>query len=65
MDAISARNLNFDFGGDPVLIGVDLAIPPGSRCLLVGANGAGKSSLLKVLAVRDMRVSSYAKRGAT
>jgi CCR4-NOT complex subunit CAF16 len=33
----------------PVVTDLHLSLPPGSRCLLLGANGAGKTSLLKVL----------------
>jgi CCR4-NOT complex subunit CAF16 len=36
-------------GVPPVVTDLHLSLPPGSRCLLLGANGAGKTSLLKVL----------------
>ena len=38
------------YGRRPVLEGVDLAVWPGDLLVLVGADGAGKSSLLRVLA---------------
>ena len=38
------------FGDDPVLIGADLTVTRGERVGIVGANGAGKSVLAKVLA---------------
>jgi osmoprotectant transport system ATP-binding protein len=36
-------------GGQPVLAGVDLAVPQGQFVALVGASGAGKSSLLRLI----------------
>ncbi|KAJ3090002.1 CCR4-NOT regulatory complex component, partial [Quaeritorhiza haematococci] len=47
--AVEVKNLDFDFGGPPILKDLSLCLPKGSRCLLVGANGAGKSTLLKIL----------------
>ncbi len=43
---------NFDiaYGQTTVLQGINLSISPGDRIGLLGANGAGKSSLIKVLA---------------
>jgi CCR4-NOT complex subunit CAF16 len=46
--ALLVQNLNFDFGGPPILKDVNLQLKKGSRCLLVGANGAGKSTLLRI-----------------
>jgi iron complex transport system ATP-binding protein len=39
--------------GGVVLTGVDLAVRPGERIALVGANGSGKTSLLRVFAGLD------------
>jgi ATP-binding cassette subfamily C protein len=36
--------------GHPVLLGVDLNLPPGTRTALVGASGAGKTTLAKLVA---------------
>lgn len=46
-EAISADNLTFAFPSNPlpVLRGIDLHLPQGSRCLLIGANGAGLFAL--------------------
>ncbi|KAJ3035134.1 CCR4-NOT regulatory complex component [Rhizophlyctis rosea] len=49
-EVISVRDLNFDFGGGPILKNLNFSLLRGSRCLLVGANGAGKSTLLRILA---------------
>lgn len=54
-DAVVVRCLNFSFPfSQPVIHDLSLALPPGSRCLLTGANGAGKTSLLQVLAGKYM-----------
>ncbi|ORX41753.1 P-loop containing nucleoside triphosphate hydrolase protein [Piromyces finnis] len=48
--AIEVKNLNFGYGNENILENVNLSLKPGSRCLLVGANGIGKSTLLRILA---------------
>jgi ATPase subunit of ABC transporter with duplicated ATPase domains len=45
-----ASGIRVAFGGQDVLHGVDLVVPPGTCTGLVGPNGAGKSTLLRVLA---------------
>ncbi len=47
---LRATDVHVSFGGRPVLRGVDLAADPGHRTGLVGENGVGKSTLLRVLA---------------
>lgn len=47
---IKVQNLSFDYGGPPILKNINLELPKGSRTLLVGANGTGKSTLLRLIA---------------
>ncbi|QFZ20251.1 ABC-F family ATP-binding cassette domain-containing protein [Saccharothrix syringae] len=47
---VSARGVHLSFGGRPVLAGVDLVAAAGDRVALVGENGRGKTTLLRVLA---------------
>jgi CCR4-NOT complex subunit CAF16 len=54
--AIEIRELTFRYPGapGPVLDRLSLSIPSGARCLLLGANGVGKSTLLRVVAGRHI-----------
>eukprot|EP01138_Halocafeteria_seosinensis_P004970 gb/GECG01005082.1/.p1 GENE.gb/GECG01005082.1/~~gb/GECG01005082.1/.p1 ORF type:complete len:243 (+),score=28.59 gb/GECG01005082.1/:1-729(+) len=49
--AVDIRDLTFKYPGasEPTLKNITLQLKPGSRCLLVGGNGAGKTSILKLL----------------
>lgn len=48
-DSVVVRCLSFSFPfSPPVIHDLSLELPRGSRCLLTGANGAGKTSLLQV-----------------
>ena len=46
---LGARGLCFDAGGKRLIDGVDIDIRPGRRTVVMGANGAGKSLLLRLL----------------
>lgn len=49
MALMTLRNVTLAFGGPPLLDGVNLQIEPGERLCLVGRNGTGKSTLMKLL----------------
>ncbi|GAB2757187.1 ABC transporter ATP-binding protein [Streptomyces bullii] len=47
---VRLHRVSFDYGGRPVLNGVDLTVPAGTTLALVGASGAGKSTCAHLLA---------------
>ena len=49
MALISLRNLTLAFGGPPLFDGVNLQLEAGERLCLLGRNGTGKSTLLKLI----------------
>jgi CCR4-NOT complex subunit CAF16 len=53
---IDIRGLTFRYPGAPAPVFTDLtlAIPAGARCLLLGANGVGKSTLLRLIGGRHL-----------
>lgn len=50
MPLLTCRDLEIAFGGPQLLDGVDLRLDRGERVGLVGRNGEGKSTLLKIVA---------------
>lgn len=49
-DYVRADGISVSYGARTVLTDVSLTVPPGSRVGLIGENGVGKSTLLRVLA---------------
>jgi ATP-binding cassette subfamily F protein uup len=53
MALISLQNISLAFGGPPVLDRISMQIEAGERICLVGRNGEGKSSLMRLIAGRQ------------
>ncbi|WP_165067443.1 ATP-binding cassette domain-containing protein [Paludisphaera rhizosphaerae] len=49
MALLSLRGVSLSFGGPKLLDGVDLTIEAGERVCLLGRNGEGKSTLMKII----------------
>jgi ATP-binding cassette subfamily F protein uup len=47
---LQLKDIALTFGGTPLLSGAELSVAPGERVSLVGRNGTGKSTLLKIAA---------------
>jgi ATPase subunit of ABC transporter with duplicated ATPase domains len=68
MALVSLNAVRKSFGSRTVLDGLDFAIEPNARVGVVGANGSGKSTMLKVLAGRaglsgDARLADALREG--
>jgi ATP-binding cassette subfamily F protein uup len=50
MPLITLRNIQLSYGGPLLLDHLDLSIEPGERICLIGRNGEGKSTLMKLIA---------------
>jgi ABC-type polar amino acid transport system ATPase subunit len=48
-DVLQIRDLHVSRGAVPVLRGIDLDVAPGEICALMGASGAGKSTVLRTV----------------
>ena len=46
---LEAKSVSIDYGKRPAVVNVSLRLSPGDMTAIVGANGAGKSSLLRAL----------------
>ena len=49
MAILSVRDLTFGFGGEPLFDGAELQIEAGERVCLLGRNGEGKSTFLRLI----------------
>jgi ABC transport system ATP-binding/permease protein len=63
---LQLKDIALTFGGTPLLSGAELLVSPGERVSLVGRNGTGKSTLLKIAAglVEPDRGSVFVQPGA-
>ncbi|MDY5146788.1 ABC-F family ATP-binding cassette domain-containing protein [Actinotignum timonense] len=65
-EVVNLEDVSLRYGGGPeILRGVTWRIAPGERVGILGANGAGKSSLLALIAGRLQPTTGHVKRGAT
>ena len=65
-EVVNLEDVSLRYGGGPeILRGVTWRIAPGERVGILGANGAGKSSLLALIAGRLQPTAGHVKRGAT
>jgi ATPase subunit of ABC transporter with duplicated ATPase domains len=64
-DVFDLHNVRLDVGDRTVLDGVDWSIGPGARIGLVGVNGAGKTSVLRLLVGELAPTAGTIKRGKT
>src|SRR5438477_1745487 len=64
---IQLKDIKLTFGGTPLLSGVELSVSSGERVCLIGRNGWGKSTLLKIAAglVEPDSGSRFVQPGAT
>jgi ATP-binding cassette subfamily F protein 3 len=65
MILLSVENVTKHFGPEPVLAGVTFEVRPGERISLVGPNGTGKTTLLKIIAGREEPDSGTVQRHST
>jgi len=65
MPIFHAKNLSLAFGDVKLLDGIDFSIDAGERIALVGRNGTGKSSLLKIIAAQIKPDDGEAARSST
>jgi ATP-binding cassette subfamily F protein 3 len=49
MTLINALNVGKSFGSTDIFSGISLGVPPGARIAIVGPNGIGKTTLLRIL----------------
>ena len=64
-DLLSLRELSKSFGQQKLFADVTLRVEPGDRIALLGDNGTGKSTLLKILLGEEPQDSGVVKQGLT
>ncbi len=65
MPLLHLRNVHLAYGHHPLLDGADLVLEPGERVCLVGRNGEGKSSLMRVIEGEVLPDDGEVDRGNT
>ena len=53
MSLLTAQNLGRSFGPVDIFDGINISIPHNARIAIVGSNGVGKTTLLRILAGED------------
>jgi ATP-binding cassette subfamily F protein 3 len=62
MSLITAADLAKSFGPDDIFSGISLSVPHGARIAIVGPNGIGKTTLLRILMGLDEPTSGSVQR---
>src|SRR6201981_3323905 len=64
---VQLKDIRLTFGGTPLLSGVELSVSPMERICLIGRNGSGQSTLLKIMAglVEPDSGTRFVQPGAT
>ena len=62
MSLITISNLAKSFGPDDIFSGISLSIPPSARIAIVGPNGIGKTTLLRILVGLDEPTAGVVQR---
>ena len=64
---LTAKDLGRKFGERAILTGASFSLQPGDRVGVLGVNGVGKSTLMRILAGRDQEYEGklHVARGAT
>ncbi len=62
-DVLSAKELSFSYGSDPLLRKLSFLVKRGDRLFIVGPNGCGKSTLIKLLLGRLSPTGGYIDLG--
>ena len=65
MSLITVTNLSKSFGPVDIFSGVSFAIPKGARLALVGPNGCGKTTLLRIMVGLDAPSGGTISRAKT
>jgi branched-chain amino acid transport system ATP-binding protein len=47
MTLLDVKSLRLGYGRNDVIAGIDIAVPQGAIVALIGANGAGKTTILR------------------